>query len=419
MAGGVPVLSPGQLLEDRELRRYADAVVHGCLRLAEGDVLFIQAHVEHRELVVALADSGYGAGARLVDVQYLEPLAQAARIRHAAEEYLGPAPPWRATALRAHLAADAAVVTIIADADEGAFDGLAHERVARDFLGPAQKFGWYVRAIEAGRRRWVGVSWPTAYWAGKVYPDADVQTARRLLADDLLAFARLGPDDPPGIAGWTAHTERIAARSRTLTELGLARLELRAPGTELDVRLPPGTSWLGGQDRDAHDRLIATNLPTEENYTSPDARSASGVFRCTRPLVYQNRVIDGITGEFRGGRLARLGAAADDDRDFLAAFIHGDRNADRLGEVALVDRESRIGRARRTYFHTLLDENAVAHIAFGSGFGQARLPDAPRGDVNKANVHIDVMIGSDDFEATGIGPGTRRVPLIREGEWQI
>jgi aminopeptidase len=278
-----------------------------------------------------------------------------------------------------------------------------------------------VRAIEAGRRRWVGVSWPTASWARKVYPGAPADSAERRLARELLSFARLGPDDPPGIAGWMAHAEKIAERGQALTELRLERVELRAPGTELDVRLSPGTRWLGGQEHDAQGRLVASNIPTEENYTSPDARATEGVFRCTRPLAYQGRVIEGLAGELRGGRLVRLEAAKEDDRDFLAAFIDGDRNADRLGEIALVDRTSRIGRAERTYFHTLLDENAVAHIAFGSGFGQSRISNGSgngRG-VNKANLHVDVMIGSDDFEATGIAPGRRRIPLIRDGQWQI
>jgi aminopeptidase len=421
MTGAAPVSPPGRLLGEDELRRYADAVVRGCLHLAEGDILFVQGHVDHRELVVALTESGYRAGASLVDIQYLEPLAQAARIRHAADEHLGPAPPWRGRALRTHLQQNAAVVTIIGDADEGAFEGLPHDRVAKDVLAPARRFGWYVRAIEAGRRRWVGVSWPTPYWARKVYPAEPTDSAQRRLARELLSFTRLGPDDPPGIAGWTAHAEAIAARGRALTELRLERVELRAPGTELDVRLSPGTRWLGGQEHDAQGRLVASNIPTEENYTSPDARATEGAFRCTRPLAYQGRVIGGLAGELRGGRLVRLEAASDDDRDFLAAFIHGARDGDRLGEVALVDRTSRIGRAERTYFHTLLDENAVAHIAFGSGFGQSRLP-ASSGNgrgVNKSNIHIDVMIGGDDFEATGVAPGRRRVPLIRHGAWQI
>ena len=44
-----------------------------------------------------------------------------------------------------------------------------------------------------------------------------------------------------------------------------------------------------------------------------------------------------------------------------------DPGAARLGEVALVDRESRIGNLDTVFFDTLLDENAASHIALGEG----------------------------------------------------
>jgi aminopeptidase len=207
------------------------------------------------------------------------------------------------------------------------------------------------------------------------------------------------------------------ARAEMLTGLGLERLELRGPGTELSLRLAAGTRWLGGRERTAHGHLIAPNIPTEENYTSPDARGTEGVFRCSRPLSFSGRLIDGLAGEFRSGRLVRLEATSAADRDFLAAFLDMDDGARRLGEVALVDATSRVGRADRIYSNTLLDENAAAHIAFGFGFETARR-DGKRG-VNRSNLHLDVMIGTDDFAATGVTADGTRVPLIADGLWQI
>src|SRR5439155_5776421 len=175
--------------------------------------------------------------------------------------------------------------------------------------------------------------------------------------------------------------------------------ELRGPGTALDLRLAPGTRWLGGTDTTAYGQVVAPNIPTEECYTSPLAGAVEGSFRCSLPLSIAGRLIDGIAGEFRGGRLVRLSAERDDDRDFLAAYLDTDANAKRLGEVALVDASSRIGQRRRTYFNTLLDENAAAHIAFGAGFAATR--EQGRRGVNSSTLHLDVMIGSDEFEATG------------------
>jgi aminopeptidase len=66
----------------------------------------------------------------------------------------------------------------------------------------------------------------------------------------------------------------------------------------------------------------------------------------------------------------------------------------------------------------LLDENAAAHIAFGAGFGGTRVG-ARKVGLNRATVHLDVMIGGPDFEATGITAKGKRVPVIADGLWQI
>ncbi|HKB94690.1 MAG TPA: aminopeptidase, partial [Gaiellaceae bacterium] len=72
----------------------------------------------------------------------------------------------------------------------------------------------------------------------------------------------------------------------------------------------------------------------------------------------------------------------------------------------------------RVYYNTLLDENAAAHIAFGSGFGGTR-SDTPARGINHSAIHLDVMIGGPELEATGFDARGRGIPLIREGAWRI
>jgi aminopeptidase len=268
------------------------------------------------------------------------------------------------------------------------------------------------------RARWIIAGWPTDHWAGQVYPELEPLKAKRRLAGDLLGFCRLTEDDGNGTAGWTKHLRTLTRRSARLTKLGLSRLELRGPGTELDLGFVEGTKWLGGFETLADGRKLASNMPTEEVFTSPDARQTTGTFRCTFPLSFRGRLIHGLRGEFSKGRLVRLEADSDDDRDFVASFIDTDRMGRRLGEVALVDASSRIGQTGRIYYNTLLDENAAAHIAFGSGFGGTRSQTPARG-INQSRIHLDVMIGGADLEATGFDARGRSVPLIREGAWQI
>jgi aminopeptidase len=87
--------------------------------------------------------------------------------------------------------------------------------------------------------------------------------------------------------------------------------------------------------------------------------------------------------------------------------------------VALVDRESRIGRLGRTFFTTLLDENASSHLALGDAYAApiADPADLPR--INESAVHIDFMVGSDDVTVTGTTKRGAQVTILHGGSWQI
>jgi aminopeptidase len=347
-----------------------------------------------------------------------DPLVMRARLLHGSDEALGALPPWSRRRFREASGPHGALAYISGEGEAGYLDGVPPERIATDYSRRTGQLGFVRRAQLNMRARWIIAGWPTDHWAGQVYPELTPLEAKRRLANDLLRFCRLAEGDGKGASGWRQHLRTLTRRSERLSKLGLARLELRGPGTELDIGFSDGTRWLGGFETLADGRKLASNMPTEEVFTSPDPRRTSGTFRCTFPLSFRGRLIHGIRGEFSKGRLVRLEADSDDDRDFLAGFIDTDRMGRRLGEVALVDASSRIGQAGRIYYNTLLDENAAAHIAFGSGFGGTRSETPARG-VNRSTIHLDVMIGGPELEATGFDARGRRIPLIREGAWQI
>jgi aminopeptidase len=406
------------LLAPETLERYADAIVRTSLGIGKGDTLVVQGQPEHRELLVAIAESGYRAGARFVDVVTADPLVMRARLLHGTDEAIGALSPWGRRRLREVAGPNGALAAISGEGEAGYLDDVPPERLATDYSRLAKQTAFLRRAQLNQRARWTIAGWPTNHWADQVYPELEPLEAKRRLAGDLLRFCRLSDEDGKGTSGWLKHLRVLSRRSARLTKLGLVRLELRGPGTELDVGLVTGTRWLGGPETLVDGRMLAPNMPTEEVFTSPDARATSGTFHCTFPLSFRGRLIHGLRGEFSGGRLVRLDADADEDRDFVAAYIDTDRMGRRLGEVALVDASSRIGQTGRIYYNTLLDENAAAHMAFGSGFGGTRTETPARG-VNRSTIHLDVMIGSPELEATGVDAGGRRIRLIRDGAWQI
>jgi aminopeptidase len=160
------------------------------------------------------------------------------------------------------------------------------------------------------------------------------------------------------------------------------------------------------------------NVPSEEVFTSPDPERVDGHVRSTKPLVLSDgTVVRGLCVRFEDGRAVEIDA--DEGGEVLSVRTAIDDGACRLGEVALVDRESRIGQLGTVFYETLLDENAASHIALGSGFSWAVETDEDRARVNKSAAHIDFMIGGNDVDVTGITKAGDRVPLLRDGAWQL
>ena len=90
-----------------------------------------------------------------------------------------------------------------------------------------------------------------------------------------------------------------------------------------------------------------------------------------------------------------------------------------MGEVALVDREGRIGPLQTVFFDTLIDENAASHIAIGQGYEMVVHDPERLRRINRSEIHVDFMIGGDDVAVTGLLADGQEIPLLRDGAWQI
>lgn len=407
-------------MSEAELVRYAEMIAKGCVALRRGDVVVLRPSLGHRELAVALTGACYRGGAAAVDVEYEDPRVEAARILHGSAEALRTRAPWRDAQTRALGEERVALIQFHGEYETDVTSALPPERVVE----AARRWragGTLARIRREARLRGTICAWPTEEWARRVFPGLTPEKAARKLAQDLLSFCRIGPDDPPGHTGWTQHLTALRRRAARLTKLDLKELHVLDDGTDMRFGIAPFSMWRGGGEKDRWGRQIAMNVPTEECFITPDAAATEGTFRCTRPRSLGGRVIEGIAGEFRGGRLVRLKTKRPADREWLAKLFAANPNADRCGEIALVDASSRIGQTGRIYYETLLDENAAAHFAFGSGYAKTRTVPVGRKryGVNRSNVHIDVMIGSDALNAYGVTQSGRRVPLVLDGAWQF
>lgn len=196
--------------------------------------------------------------------------------------------------------------------------------------------------------------------------------------------------------------------------------------TNFDVTLSPKSMFTGPLlEYKKNNHLTIPNIPTEESFSAPLANSANGKIAVTKPLLINEKLVDGITLEFKDGKVVKV--SADKNEDVLKEFISAHKNADRLGEVALVA-DSPIAKTGRFFNTTLVDENATCHLALGKAYsscieGASDIADykecqkfLKQEHINISPVHKDFMVGGNNVKITAINPTTGKTKTLIEND---
>ena len=395
------------------IERFADLVVRAGANVQPGQLVVVRADTAHLPIVRAVVERAYSAGASWVEPVLTDGPIRRSAVDHATVEALSASRPWALEQIREWDASRAAMIALAGDPLPHLMDGADPARAA---AVRAEELTILREAYMSGRMRWTVGAAPNPGWATQVFGEPDVD---RLWAAVATAM-RLDEDDP--VAQWRERTATLAARAAALDALALDEVRYVGEGTDLTVGLIPGCRWTGGGlvDPDGVDYL--PNIPTEEVFTSPDKSRAEGVIRLTKPLALAGRLVTGLRLEFKDGRITDVTAESNVDTVRAQLEAPGARH---LGEVSLVDRDSRIARAGIVFHNTLFDENAGCHVAWGQSFpfavpGGPQMTAEERGalGLNTASVHTDVVIGGEGITVTGRGPGGP-VDIIRDDVWVL
>ena len=391
--------------------KLAELAVFGA-NVQPGQLVAITSYIGKEDVTRRITRAAYERGAKYVDVLYFDQWLKRERVAHAAEDTLDFVPPWMRDRLYYLSDEHAARISLSGPHAPRALDGLDPARAGRDLLPYLPETGEVVNRMTTS---WNIVPVPTPSWAELVYPDLESGAGYERLWEDVAHICRLDADDPT--EAWMQRSAELKANAQRLTDRHFDALRLHGDGTDLTIGLFPSAHWAAGDLETVDGRRHSPNIPTEEVFGTPDPERVGGYVSATMPLELSGSIIDGIRIEFEGGRAVKVDAAS--GAEALRAVVARDEGASRLGEIALVDGEGRIGPLGRVFYDTLIDENAASHIALGGGYEHPVDDPTERQRINKSKVHVDFMIGSPTLDVDGITHDGEHVPVLRAGAWQV
>lgn len=259
---------------------------------------------------------------------------------------------------------------------------------------------------------------PTKYWADIIFSEDSLNKLWDVYFKITLAD-QLNP-----VELWNKRIADIQHYVKYLDEKQYRFLSFEDGKTSLMVELIDNHKWTGGCEITDKGIRYMPNFPTQEVFTAPKRFGVNGYFKNSKPLWYKNIMIDDFYLKFVDGEAIESGAEV--NAETLKAIINYDDNSKYVGEIAILPGVTEISKSGILFNTTLLDENAACHLALGSAYPCSLNQKIAYNqesfnmyELNYANIHVDMMFGTEYINIKGIDSKGRYHDIIIDGNWVI
>jgi len=422
-------------------------VLEGMLNIRKGQPLAIVAEREHEPNVYKLAEYALKNGSGSVEVTFTEPKDTITRnfLQYAKEELLTTIPQYQLAKVENNYKACTARL-ILEGEDPNSLEGIDQERIDKNNKARAIAIK-PIRDKFEDTYPWTILYAPTTMSAVSAYPN---------IKDPIKALAAAAKDAPEILrkGKFGEHAKELERRANVVNNLDLKEIHFYSADvnpktnkrdTDLYIGLSPKAHFMSACEKTLSGQKFVANVPTEEVFSSPDKTKTRGWVTSTLPLALNGNIVEGIKMEFENGKAVKV--TADKNEKIIQDHVKAiektdektgekiiDESAAMLGEVALVAGSPiyKISEKKGGVFNsTLLDENAVCHIAVGRGFNNCikgyndikdeneRKALIEESKINNSTIHTDFMIGGPDVIVEGIKQNGEKVTIIKNDKFQI
>lgn len=394
-----------------KIRKYARFLVEGCLRLKEGDKLFIIAYDLVEDFVETIKEEAEKLGISDIETLINSPLKQRELYLNSSYEEIIKSPLMDRTKFN-KMAREGYAFLSLSSPIPGFYDEVDSSLLARVSSYQAKTIEEYKHYQHKGLIKWNISAVPNKIWANSLFGTDDINRLWEYVFDICLIN-----EENPTIA-WEEKMNRLKKRAEYLNSLKIKKLIYKnSLGTNIEIGLPDNYLF---QSADGQNIV---NMPTEEVFTSPNRLDVNGRVYSSKTLLHNNNVIEDFWLEFKDGKVVDYDAKK--GKDVLKGIMATDEGASYLGEVALVDYSSPISKTNILFKNTLYDENASCHLALGASFAECIKGGLTKSNeelmemgLNYSHEHVDFFIGTSDLKVIALLPNGEEVVIIENGDFK-